>query len=112
MRELSGRVAVVTGAASGIGAALAHTFAGEGMKVVLADVEESALTDAARALSEAGHDVTPVVTDVTKAEDLQSLARATLGVSLSPVTGKVIAQTITGEQPDVDLQPFSPDRYA
>lgn len=78
MREFSGRVAVVTGAASGIGAALATTLAREGMKIVLADVEEAALSDTARSLSEAGHDVTPVVTDVTRPGDLQALAQRTL----------------------------------
>ncbi len=43
MQTLNGRVAVVTGAASGIGLAMARRFAEEGMKVVLADVEEGAL---------------------------------------------------------------------
>ena len=42
MRELKDRVAVVTGAASGIGYAMAERFAAEGMKVVLADVEDAA----------------------------------------------------------------------
>ena len=43
MQEFRGRVAVVTGGASGVGKALAKAFLGEGMKVVIADVEESAL---------------------------------------------------------------------
>jgi NAD(P)-dependent dehydrogenase (short-subunit alcohol dehydrogenase family) len=43
MKELRGKVAVVTGAASGIGRAMAERFASEGMNVVLADVEEAAL---------------------------------------------------------------------
>ena len=51
MRELSGKVAVVTGAASGIGRALAGRFASEGMNVVLADVERAALDTAASASS-------------------------------------------------------------
>ncbi|HEX5141442.1 MAG TPA: SDR family NAD(P)-dependent oxidoreductase, partial [Dehalococcoidia bacterium] len=46
MRDLDGKVAVITGAASGIGRAMAEHFAREGMKVVLADIEESALAAA------------------------------------------------------------------
>ena len=48
MREFRDKVAVVTGAASGIGRALAVRFAREGMSVVLADVEANALEDATR----------------------------------------------------------------
>ena len=46
MKEFRGRVAVVTGAASGIGYAMAQRFAGEGMKVVLADIQADALEEA------------------------------------------------------------------
>jgi NAD(P)-dependent dehydrogenase (short-subunit alcohol dehydrogenase family) len=59
-----GKVAVVTGAASGIGQGLAARFAAEGMHVVLADVEEAALAKAAAELAGAGASVLPVVTDV------------------------------------------------
>ena len=47
MEELQGKVAVVTGAASGIGLAMATRFAAEGMKVLMADIEAGALDDAA-----------------------------------------------------------------
>ena len=54
MKDFQGRVAVVTGAGSGIGLASATRFAEEGMKVVLADIQEDALLAAVAALQEAG----------------------------------------------------------
>ncbi|MGC1567428.1 MAG: SDR family NAD(P)-dependent oxidoreductase [Trebonia sp.] len=59
-----GKVAVVTGAASGIGLGLSERLAAEGMHVVMADVEESALAKAASALAGNGASVLPVLTDV------------------------------------------------
>ena len=59
-----GKVAVVTGAASGIGLGLSERFAAEGMHVVMADVEEPALSKAASALAGNGASVLPVLTDV------------------------------------------------
>jgi len=76
MKELRDRVAVVTGGASGIGRALAKAFLGEGMKVVLADVEEPALTAAAEELGSLG-ELTSLVTDVRRFEDLEALANHT-----------------------------------
>lgn len=73
MKELRGRVAVVTGGASGIGRALAKAFLSEGMRVVLADVERRALEETANALSTLG-DVSSLPTDVTRYEDLEALA--------------------------------------
>lgn len=78
MREFQGKVAVVTGAASGIGRALADRCASEGMKVVLADVDEQALAAAQDELRAAGADVRAVRTDVSRAEDVEALARQTL----------------------------------
>lgn len=78
MREFRGRVAVVTGAASGIGRGLAEACAREGMRVVLADVDEAALAEAGRELEGAGADVLAVRTDVSRAEDVEALARETL----------------------------------
>ncbi len=71
MKELSDRVAVVTGGASGIGKALVKAFLGEGMKVVVADVEKAAL-DAT--LEEVGDNATGFVVDVSKPESVQALA--------------------------------------
>jgi NAD(P)-dependent dehydrogenase (short-subunit alcohol dehydrogenase family) len=59
-----GKVAVVTGAASGIGLGLSERFAAEGMHVVMADVEEPALSKAASALAGNWASVLPVLTDV------------------------------------------------
>ena len=78
MQDFRGKTAVVTGAASGIGRALAQSFAAEGMRVVLADVEEPALNEAAGALRAAGAEVLAVPTDVAKAADMETLARKTV----------------------------------
>jgi NAD(P)-dependent dehydrogenase (short-subunit alcohol dehydrogenase family) len=74
--DLAGRVAVVTGAASGIGYGLATRFGAEGMRVVLADVEQGALDEAAARLSADGVEVEPVPTDVTDAAQVEALAEA------------------------------------
>jgi NAD(P)-dependent dehydrogenase (short-subunit alcohol dehydrogenase family) len=71
MKDFRGRVAVVTGGASGVGKALAKAFLREGMKVVIADVEETALKAAAEEL---GGEITAVVTDVSDAGSVQALA--------------------------------------
>ena len=75
MREFEGKVAVVTGAASGIGFAMAERFAQEGMHVVLADVEAPALDAAVTRLRQAEHDVLGIVTDVSKSESVEALAQ-------------------------------------
>jgi len=73
VKDLRDRVAVVTGGASGVGKSLARALVGEGMKVVLADVEEPVLKAAAEELGALG-DVTSLVTDVRRFEALQALA--------------------------------------
>src|SRR5947209_2473318 len=77
MQDLKGKVAVVTGAASGIGNAVATRLAEEGMKVVLADVEEGPLADAEKKLADAGATVLAVPTDVTKGDQVDALAART-----------------------------------
>jgi len=76
VRELDGRIAVVTGAASGIGRSLAGRLAVEGMHVVLADVEEGALRDAVAGV---GGDSVAFTTDVTSMEAVEALAEFAYG---------------------------------
>jgi NAD(P)-dependent dehydrogenase (short-subunit alcohol dehydrogenase family) len=71
MKQFRDRVAVVTGGASGIGKALARAFLGEGMQVVIADVEAPALEATAKEL---GGSVLGVVTDVSDPVSVQALA--------------------------------------
>jgi len=76
VRDLAGKVAVVTGGASGIGRGLAERFAAEGMRLVLADVEEAALDGTVATLRDGGADVTGVPTDVTSYDSVDALADA------------------------------------
>jgi NAD(P)-dependent dehydrogenase (short-subunit alcohol dehydrogenase family) len=78
MKEFKDRVAVVTGAASGIGRALAEQCCAEGMRVVLADAEVPELQRAEQELRNQGAKVLAVPTDVSKLRDIEALARATL----------------------------------
>jgi NAD(P)-dependent dehydrogenase (short-subunit alcohol dehydrogenase family) len=78
MDEFEGKVAVITGAASGIGLAMAERFGREGMKVVLADIEQDALAAAVRRMQQQECDALGVVTDVASAESVEKLARETL----------------------------------
>ena len=78
MKDVQGRVAVVTGAASGIGRGMCEAFVEAGMRVVLADVEQKALELTTQTLRAGGADVHGVVTDVSKPEQADALANETL----------------------------------
>lgn len=74
MKTFRDRVAVVTGGASGLGRAMALRFAREGMKIVLADIEQDALARTEKEFADAGHTAIAVRTDVSKGTDVEALA--------------------------------------
>lgn len=76
MKEFNNKVAVITGAASGIGLALVRHALREGMQVVMADVEEGALAAAASGLADGADRILAVRTDVSKSQDMEHLALA------------------------------------
>ena len=76
MEDLRSKVAVVTGAASGIGRATAAVLAGEGMRVVVADIDAAGLHVVAGDLRQAGHEVLAVPTDVSSLAAIETLRDA------------------------------------
>ena len=78
MEQLKGRVAVVTGAASGIGLAVVEAFAGEGMRVVMADVDEENLRAHAARLSDLGAEVHAVTADVRDPDAVEHVGASTV----------------------------------
>jgi len=78
MEKLEGRVAVITGGASGIGLGIARAFAGAGMKLALLDVEGCALSEAGDALAKRGAEVIGVRADVSEPSSLEAAAERVL----------------------------------
>lgn len=78
MQDFEGKVAVVTGGASGIGRAMAMRFTGLGMRVAVADVETEALSDTLDAIARDGGEAIGVRTDVSSADSVSELAERTL----------------------------------
>lgn len=74
MKDLNGKVVVITGGASGIGYAMAERFAGEGAKILIADIEPGALDAAVARLRAAGYDATGYRTDVARLDEVEALA--------------------------------------
>jgi NAD(P)-dependent dehydrogenase (short-subunit alcohol dehydrogenase family) len=77
MREFVGKAAFVTGGASGIGLALGRAFAEVGCKVMLADIEKTALDAALTSLSGSGREIRGIVCDVADPASVDSAAKAT-----------------------------------
>jgi NAD(P)-dependent dehydrogenase (short-subunit alcohol dehydrogenase family) len=78
MKNFKDRVAVITGAASGIGLGLAERCAREGMKVVLADIDADTLTKVEKRIKAMGASTMAVPTDVSQAAEVEVLASRTL----------------------------------
>ena len=76
--KLRNKVAIITGAASGIGLATAHVFAAEGARVVLADLDASRTETASAAVAQAGGETLAVRVDVTDRESVDAMVAATL----------------------------------
>ncbi len=76
IKDFGGKVAVITGAASGIGRGLAYGFAKRGMKIVLADIDKENLEKVAKELKEMGIEVMTQITDVSDPEQMAQLADA------------------------------------
>jgi NADP-dependent 3-hydroxy acid dehydrogenase YdfG len=81
MKEFHGKVAVVTGAASGIGCARAERCVHEGMKVVLAGINEQTLVQTRQELQAPGAQILAIQTDVSKASGVEALAQQTMATS-------------------------------
>jgi len=106
--RLAGRVAIITGGANGIGQATAQRFAGEGARVVIADLDEDAGTTSADEINASGGHASFVKTDVTLASDVQRLVDETVAqfeqidilINNAGLTRDATLQTMTAESFD------------
>jgi len=108
MDDFTGRVAVITGAASGIGLGLARTAAREGMRVVMADIEQPVLEDAAAEVAAIGVETLAVPTDVTDPAAVEALADAAFerfgGAHLVCLNAGVFQAGVSWERTEADWQ--------
>jgi len=78
MEQVAGKVAFITGGASGLGLAMATSFAAAGMRVVIADIEDAALSSAAEQFSDTNTEVIPMKVDVTDRDAMAQAAADTI----------------------------------
>jgi NAD(P)-dependent dehydrogenase (short-subunit alcohol dehydrogenase family) len=79
MRDFTGKVAVVTGGASGVGRAIASKLASEGARVVIADINAESISRTRNELADLGLEVDGMEVDVTRAESVDALAQRVFG---------------------------------
>ena len=77
MKDVTGKVAFITGGASGMGLAMARSFSAAGMKVVIADIEDAALETVAQEFAATNADVLTLKVDVTDRDAMEQAAQAT-----------------------------------
>jgi 2-hydroxycyclohexanecarboxyl-CoA dehydrogenase len=106
---VSARVAVVTGAASGMGLGIAQRFADDGHAVALLDLDAAGLRDAAAGLSEQGHTVAPYEVDVADRGCLKRVF-ASVRDTLGPITILVTSAGVEAFDPALDISPERWDR--
>ncbi len=108
MDDLRGKVAVVTGAGSGMGRAMAERFAAEGMTVVVADIEQPALDEVVAGIADAGGAALGVRTDVSSADEVEGLAEAAYSshgdVHLVCANAGVFSGGVVWERPVADFE--------
>jgi len=100
----SGQVAVILGASGGLGRGLANRFAAEGAAIVVSDIDEQALVDTKRQLTEGGADVLAICTDIAKPDEVDELARIAIDTFgrldlVCNTVGVVVSQNTTWELP-------------
>jgi NAD(P)-dependent dehydrogenase (short-subunit alcohol dehydrogenase family) len=98
---LTGRVALITGGASGLGEAIAHRFAHEGATVVIGDIDGAGAQLVADAITARGHNALAVVGDVTRTEHVESMVDA--AASIGPLRVLVLSAAVESFTPVIDL---------
>lgn len=78
VQQLAGKVAIITGAGSGMGKSMAELFAKEGAQVVAADINEDRLNEVVKEIKAAGNDAAAAVTNVTKESDVVAMVKTAI----------------------------------